>query len=62
LGYLEDASGSYSCCLNNSSTGSDHKMFAEASSGLERVKVTCPVLPRAFYIFYNLIFSVVWNL
>ncbi|KAK3135752.1 hypothetical protein QOZ80_5BG0422960 [Eleusine coracana subsp. coracana] len=38
LGNLEDASRSYTSCLNSSTLGSDHKMFAEASDGLEKVK------------------------
>ncbi|KAK3138940.1 hypothetical protein QOZ80_5AG0375490 [Eleusine coracana subsp. coracana] len=38
LGNLEDASRSYTSCLNSCTSGSDHKMFAEASDGLEKVK------------------------
>ncbi|KAL6845037.1 hypothetical protein ACP4OV_025210 [Aristida adscensionis] len=38
LGYLEDASRSYTSCLNGKSSSSDPKMLAEASDGLERVK------------------------
>uniref|UniRef100_A0A0D9WFV7 J domain-containing protein n=1 Tax=Leersia perrieri TaxID=77586 RepID=A0A0D9WFV7_9ORYZ len=38
LGDLEDAARSYTNCLKSSKTGSDKKMFAEASDGLERVQ------------------------
>lgn len=42
LGDLEDASRSYMFCLNsNTVSSSDPKISAEASDGLERVKVTC---------------------
>ncbi|XP_062231256.1 uncharacterized protein LOC133928786 [Phragmites australis] len=38
LGELEDASRSYTSCLNSNTSGCDPKMFSEASDGLERVK------------------------
>jgi hypothetical protein len=42
LGDLEDALRSYMTCLNsNTGTSSDPKILAEASDGLERVKVSC---------------------
>ncbi|TVU19134.1 hypothetical protein EJB05_35268, partial [Eragrostis curvula] len=38
LGDLEDASRSYTFCLNSNTSSSDPKVFAEASDGLDRVK------------------------
>lgn len=34
-------------CLNSNPGSSDLKIFAEASDGLERVKVSCPFFARA---------------
>jgi hypothetical protein len=44
LGDLEDASMSYMSCLNSNTESSDPKIFAEASDGLEGVKVSCHFL------------------